>query len=290
MQRSNLNVLVDGKNLFNSCHCGSQEFLTNRKLEFGVCSVIECIQCGQLRTYPEPSPEALEIEYSQLNEKYSTGFMEDEQRQKLWGRFSNGILDEISPFSNNNGKLLDVGCQFGELLFLAKKLGYEADGLEINQGNVDYVRSQGFKVYPTILEEANIPDNYYDVIVASQVLEHVPTPKQFLEEISRILRPNGILFIGVPCFESVIPLHLKRSEWYALLPEEHIWQFGTESLTSLLKKTSFKPSWVGRGCSEYWGDLSLSPKDILRWSLYKSISRLGKGDFINVISPSLIEL
>jgi SAM-dependent methyltransferase len=284
MKTTESNVILDGENIFHPCYCGNQEFSKNKKLEFGVCSVVQCTECGQLRTYPEPSPEALAIEYSQENEKYSTIYISDEDRSQLWGNLNNGILDDIAPFSKNQGRLLDVGCQFGELLFLAKKLGYEADGLEINQGNVEYVRRQGFKVYSTILEDAEIPDNHYDTIIVNHVLEHVPNPKTFLDEVRRILRPGGFLFIGVPCFESIIPIHLKRSKWYALLPEEHIWQFGQESLTTLLHNTQFQPFWVNRGCDTYWGKFSLSPKDIIRWTLYKSIAQLGKGDFINVIS------
>jgi SAM-dependent methyltransferase len=284
MKATKSNVILDGKKIFHPCYCGNQEFLIKKNLEFGVCSVIECTKCGQLRTYPEPSPEALSVEYSQANEKYSTGYISDDDRSQLWGKLNNGILDDIAPFSNNQGRLLDIGCQFGELLFLARRLGYEADGLEINQGNVEYVRKQGFKVYSTILEEAEIPDNHYDAIVVNHVLEHVPNPKTFLDEVRRILRPGGLLFIGVPCFESIIPIHLKRGNWYALLPEEHIWQFGQESLITLLKDTDFNPCWINRGCDSYWGDFSLSPKDIIRWTLYKSIAKLGKGDFINVIS------
>ena len=63
--------LVDGKHLFHPCWCGETAFVDNAFGKYNTCTVIRCVACGQLRTFPEPSAESLEVIYSPATEKYS---------------------------------------------------------------------------------------------------------------------------------------------------------------------------------------------------------------------------
>ena len=115
----------------------------------------------------------------------------------------------------------------------------------------------------------------------NQVLEHIHEPGPFLGAIKRVLRPGGVLFVGTRCFWSVIPLVLQRQRWYALLPDEHVWQFSKESLRRLLVSHGFPVIHFQRGCSAFWGKPSvLKPKSWLRYLLYKSVKLAGQGDFL----------
>jgi 2-polyprenyl-3-methyl-5-hydroxy-6-metoxy-1,4-benzoquinol methylase len=277
-------LTVDGKKLFHPCHCGGQSFETRELFNFASCQVVRCQQCGQLRTYPEPSAESLEEVYSQSTEKYSVAVAEDANRQATFSVFFEDILDRLERVRSERGKLLDIGCNLGDLIFAAKRRGWDAEGLDINKPNVEYIRSKGFVAYDDFLENLHLPENSYDAVVANQVLEHVPEPNEFLQSIRAILKPGGLLFIGVPCFLGPIPLRLQRDRWYALIPEEHIWQFDPKALTGLLTKNGFDIARVKRGCSDFAGRLSLNPKSWVRWITYKTVRVLGQGDFVDVIA------
>lgn len=66
-----------------------------------------------------------------------------------------------------------------------------------------------------------IPDNTYDVIVCTQVLEHVPNPFLAAAELSRILKPGGLLLLTVP---AAYPYHA--------VPRDY-WRFTRDSLQLL---------------------------------------------------------
>ena len=110
------------------------------------------------------------------------------------------------------GKVLDIGCGW-------RKYGKNAVRLDVSpQCHPDILADiQG----PTGLREAS-----FDTILALDVLEHLRYPRRAVEEISRILKPGGLLYITVPfCF----PRH--GTEYYRfsdLALEDLLSDFGTE--------------------------------------------------------------
>ncbi|MGO8822764.1 MAG: class I SAM-dependent methyltransferase [Desulfomonilaceae bacterium] len=87
------------------------------------------------------------------------------------------------------GRTLDVGCGSKpyERHFNAK----EYIGIEIEGRNKDADFHYDGSIFP-------FGDEEFDSVVASQVLEHVFNPKEFLSEINRVLRPGGVFLITVP--------------------------------------------------------------------------------------------
>jgi SAM-dependent methyltransferase len=254
-------------------------------LSFQTCRVVRCTACRQLKTSPEPTVSAQL--YSQRSSKYALAGLADPLRAGLWRGISSGIVSKLEQFSPEKGRLLDVGCNLGDLLMVARERGWSPEGLEINSENACYLEQRGFTMHRTYLEQAAIEDNRFDAVVINHVLEHVPEPNEFLRSVRRVLRPGGLLFVGVPCFWSPIPLLFKRDTWYALVPDEHVWQFSTGSLKGLLRSHRFSTIWLNRGCSAFWGRLTLKPKEVVRWIVYRSVALLGQGDFVNVIARNV---
>jgi SAM-dependent methyltransferase len=96
-------------------------------------------------------------------------------------------------------KVLDVGCNGGELL--NKVVGtYEAEGygLDISDKTIEIAKEHNpFQNQYIVGDAENLPypDRSFDVVISTDVLEHVPSPQKVLSEIGRVLKPRGRFFI-----------------------------------------------------------------------------------------------
>lgn len=96
-------------------------------------------------------------------------------------------------------RLLDVGCARGYSTALARRLGFEAYGVEVSAADARYAREQlGLPVEAGSVEQARFPDDFFDAVVLWVVLEHLAQPREALAEIARILRPGGVVNIFTP--------------------------------------------------------------------------------------------
>lgn len=151
-------------------------------------------------------------------------------------------LDEIvSTFERyrKNNRLLDVGFGAGSFLEAAARNNWQAFGVEVSQTAVEHVRERGFEVFSGELREAGYPDEYFDVIVASEVLEHVPNPRALLEDIARVLRPGGLLWATTPHGRG-ISARLLGLSWSVVCPPDHLQLFSINSIRKLLTSAGLR--------------------------------------------------
>ena len=92
------------------------------------------------------------------------------------------------------GKALDIGCGIGDMLSSRKN----TVGVDINAETVAYCKQQGFEAHQMEIDVLPFEDGSFDSAILDNVLEHVPEPTKLLAEARRILRPDGVLVIGVP--------------------------------------------------------------------------------------------
>jgi ubiquinone/menaquinone biosynthesis C-methylase UbiE len=120
----------------------------------------------------------------------------------------------------------DLGCGPGVILcnVLRRKAGWTGEGLDISQAAIDYAtrlaahQKVGKRVRFSTGDVVHLPyrDASFDVVIASEVLEHVPDIQKALAEIRRVLRPGGTVVITVP-LESRTALHV-----HSLAGQEYI--------------------------------------------------------------------
>ena len=149
-------------------------------------------------------------------------------------------------------RLLDLGCGSGRHLhgaYYSTKI--EAFGVDKSFDEV--VKTlDGFQRYPDLSPGAecrfrlaaadclNLPfrDESFDVVICSEVLEHLPEYNSALAEISRVMRPNGRLAISVPRFwPEWICWHL--AEGYHTAPGGHVRIFHGFELRAAIEQAGF---------------------------------------------------
>jgi ubiquinone/menaquinone biosynthesis C-methylase UbiE len=92
------------------------------------------------------------------------------------------------------GKLLDVGCGIGDFL----KFRNNTIGIDIDENMVNFCKSEGLEV--VLFDNGKIPfsDNLFDGVIIDNVLEHIEDPTSLLLEVTRVIKNNGLIVIGVP--------------------------------------------------------------------------------------------
>lgn len=147
------------------------------------------------------------------------------------------IIDGFAPYRKNN-RLLDIGFGAGIILQIAKEKGWEVYGVEVSKPAVEQARRLGFDVFQGELSEAKYPKQYFDVITASEIVEHLPKPKELFEEVARILRPGGLFWATTPSARG-LSYRLMGVDWTAVCPPEHIQLFSKKGVRNMLEAAGF---------------------------------------------------
>jgi 2-polyprenyl-6-hydroxyphenyl methylase/3-demethylubiquinone-9 3-methyltransferase len=127
-------------------------------------------------------------------------------------------------------RILEIGTGTGSFPLLCKAHGIQCKGLEISPQLIEFAREVGRKwgIEPDIelgnIEEADIGNEDYDVIVASSVFEHVEQWELALQRVYRALKPGGALF-----FSSTNKFSITSGEYpmlfYGWLPDRLRYRF-----------------------------------------------------------------
>lgn len=246
----------------------SGQFKYVEKIEKRKFEVLSCTKCGLSRTNPPPYEDDVTAEIYQ-----DFSFNDSYENPILWESFFQQMFKYANLYKPS-GKILDIGCGSGFFIQLAKKKGYDTYGVELNKEAVEYARKTfSLNIQNIDLVAANFPDNYFDIITCSQLLEHIAKPNDLLKEIHRILKDDGILMIEVPNFAGFV-VKIWKDKWSGFQPQWHIWQFKPKTLSTLLEKNKFITKKIVCKQNIYTGMPQNIFKKIIRITFYKLIEKL----------------
>jgi methionine biosynthesis protein MetW len=104
--------------------------------------------------------------------------------------------------SKRTFKILDIGCGWGQDLTGILEISKNVDlyGIEIGYEKITACQQKNITIFNIDCEKDRIPvnDNFFDIIIINQFLEHTKEIFFICSEISRVLKKQGILIIGVP--------------------------------------------------------------------------------------------
>ncbi|MFA6026816.1 MAG: class I SAM-dependent methyltransferase [Ignavibacteriaceae bacterium] len=180
--------------------------------------IVQCNYCTAFSVAPKI--EFTSEEWKSLYENDYFGNQTEWLIEKREKELNDRFLRLKQKAKNNIRTFLDIGCGEGKTLCKAKSHGWEAWGVDVadNRNKEAEHESINFKI-GTLLE-MNFPNDYFDCIYCDSVLEHVINPAEYLKEIYRILKKDGVVYIGVPNEESFFN-DIKKIIFY-FLKKKHI--------------------------------------------------------------------
>lgn len=167
------------------------------------------------------------------------------------------IIQKLGP--KNGEKILDLGCGDGFYLYLLSNLGIKLNlfgaDFDINALNSakKNINSKNFKLIKAdIMEKLPFKDDFFDGIVMSEVLEHLPDDIKCMKEVRRILKKGGRVVLSVPninyplfwdpiswILQRIFNTHIKSGFWAGIW-NQHLRLYNLKQLIDLLEKERFK--------------------------------------------------
>lgn len=145
-------------------------------------------------------------------------------RDRLSRRTANKIYDSITPYINPEHKyILDVGCGAGEALVTFALHGANMTGITPRDEEIKaakaWLKQEKLKaqVDKGIGEALPYEDDYFDLVICTQTIEHVQDIDAVLREIYRVLTPEGLLRITAPNNLQPYEGHYK-APWIPFMP------------------------------------------------------------------------
>ena len=197
-----------------------------------------------------------------------------------------------------NQKILDFGSGLNDLTAIIKKLGYQIDAYDdcedawYNENdNIGKLREFNNRVnlnFFETIEKLENSKNTYDIVLLLDVLEHVPSPKDFLNSVLKYLNKNGYLVVTVPNSVSLrkrLSVMLGKTnyasydEFFDEVPFRGHWrEYSIEDILCLSGKINFKIDYLK-------GINAIIPKNKIQFFLYSKFTFFY--NFLIKLFPSL---
>ena len=203
----------------------------------------------------------------------------------------------LARLGKRHGALLDVGAGEGRFTYWFSDHGFDVTPLEINPGLANSLAAAtGRDVVREPFELWTPPDgSRFDVIVISQVLEHVADAGLWLGHAAELLSEDGVLFVSVPSFESLLVRTLGAAEGN-INPPTHVNFFTMASLVALGADKGLAPAFqntpnvlpAGAAMDAAAGSLRQLPRaaghlaGLAAWAGLAATAPFGMGRFLHV--------
>lgn len=206
--------------------------------------IVACPNCKLEFIYNQPSFDEIKNIYS--NEYYKSWGMENGENNEVAlmkkSTFRN-MLKKILPYKKS-GNILDIGTASGFLLEEAKKIGFEPYGVELSEYSSSIAKQKfgNDRIHNGTIETSNFPENFFDLITMTDLLEHIQKPIEMLEICYKMLKQystgGGYIMITVPDTTSFTH-NIMKSKWmqYKL---EHLFYFNKNNFEIMAKNTGFE--------------------------------------------------
>jgi 2-polyprenyl-3-methyl-5-hydroxy-6-metoxy-1,4-benzoquinol methylase len=244
-------------------------------------SIVRCLDCGLVYVNPRLDNDAIGRLY---DEAYFRGKGFD--RTIGWDQRTNDeVRRDSRPFVTTldealgglrDRSVLDIGCGFGGLVRALIAEGADAYGVDDSPIATEMCAQNGTPLAAVTLDELAAAGKRFDAVAAIEVLEHVTSPRSFLQAAVRLLKPGGVLYVSTGNWNLVRHDRLDPGTPY-VMPEGHIYYFTPVTLQRYFGLLGLEPievmnrAWVGARRFQS----QLGP--VMTRALARAISRVAPG-------------
>lgn len=242
---------------YTACPCCNNESIAkalsakDHSVSNEVFEIWHCNVCTARFTQNVPGKNEIE-KYYQSEDYISHSDTKKGFINSLYHRVRKRTLDgkrkTVEKFTKlSTGKILDIGAGTGAFLHTMDKAGWDVKGIEPDET----ARENAKKLYGLSLQPPqqlfNLPPQSFDAITLWHVLEHVHDLHEYIDQLKKLLKPNGCIFIAVPnytCYDEKV----YKEFWAAYDVPRHLYHLSPKSVTQLLLQhglqlKDIKPMW-----------------------------------------------
>ncbi len=153
-------------------------------------------------------------------------------------------LDTVLAYKRPPGRVLEIGAAHGGFVALLTSAGFDATGVELSPWVVDYAaRTSNVAMMRGPLEDLALAPGSFDLIVAFDVLEHLPDPLATITCCASLLAGDGLLIVQTPSFPRGSAHEAVRDQPFGgMLIDEHLFLFSEASARELLAQAGLPAS------------------------------------------------
>lgn len=155
-----------------------------------------------------------------------------------------GVKEALSLYVNDkkSTSILEIGSGLGYLTYSLIKENYKVIGLDISQTAVKNATEKfgDYFICANLYEYVKLNVNSFDVVILTEVIEHIEKPLIFVESVLKLLKPDGIAIITTPN-KSLFPSSIT---WVSDLPPVHCWWLSEESMRYITNKIGVKINFI----------------------------------------------
>ena len=195
-----------------------------------------CKDCGHVQINQIPDQRVIDNLYSNYYSYPSPmkgGFAPERDNQ-----FVNVFRDLFDPIckKRNLKNVLEIGCFDGYVLHNLKQEGYTVTGCDPSVG-ADIGKSFGLNIKKEKFSHEIFSKNgiFFDVIISRHFIEHTIEPENFILNLEKILKNDGLLIIETPNIQ-----HCLEKGLLEVFSLQHLTLFTSKSINYLLNLTGFK--------------------------------------------------
>jgi SAM-dependent methyltransferase len=267
--------------------CGAADFVFfGDKMRYGInLKTVLCKRCGLAQTNPQPTAGSLADFYGRFYHLFHQRVGVDQAYLARSKRMADRRFQLVTRFLDpaDQASVLEVGPGAGGFLTKCQESSaWKTLGVEPGTESYEWCAGRGLNVVHEGFEEFESPERFSS-IVAFHVMDHLRSPRAFLEKCHALVADDGLLYLEVVNFERPC---VPRTQF---LQFPLLYQLTPISLTNYLQQAGFRPIYVDETISdEAVGSLTIVSRrsaerrsnDFIRIDLDKHLNNLNRKDRI----------
>ncbi len=193
--------------------------------------IAKCTNCGLLYMDTEATQEDFlnYYKYGAVAPKYYDMFGKEDTDD-----YYQHLCKSVEPYIDKKSSILDIAGAWGEFASYMKALGYEdITDLDPAEKCISYAREHGVKTLMTdSTDMRDIREKSFDMVILNHSLEHIINVESTMQNIDRVLKDKGYLFIEVPDVEGYAD---EEAAPFNFLTYEHVLHMSMNDMDNLAR-------------------------------------------------------